>query len=243
MLSFFARGMRRMLRVTGIDVVPFTNTNPDFVIDLAIRRHSITTLLDVGANRGQFAQRAIDYGFRGTIHSFEPMPQVFDRLARRVARHANWHAHRIALSDSTGMATLTIGANDQTSSLRVPLVESARTIAAMTVVGQVEVPTQRLDDFIADAAIVAAQCFLKLDVQGAEMAVLRGAAAIFSVVPLIQLETSLVPAYDQESKLEEMIHVIHAAGMVVRNIRPVYTNENTGELMQVDLIAERWRAS
>lgn len=235
------RWLKNTIRKIGFDVVHFSNNYSDYVVKNAIRSHEISTILDVGANRGQFAKHALDYGFRGTIHSFEPFPAAFSGLVKAARSHPHWHAHPVALARVIGIADLNIGANDQTCSLRSTLAGVAEAIPDLQSAGRVEVATSTLDAFLDSQRIDAGSCFLKLDVQGSERDVLAGGAAALSRVPLLQVETAITPTYEGETQLSEMIDYVHDIGMVVRAFRDVFASPTTGELMQVDLIAERPR--
>lgn len=68
------------MRSRGIDLAPFNQFDPDFVLLDALSRSEVATVLDVGANRGQFAEWLFAYGFKGAIHSFEPLPEAYAAL-------------------------------------------------------------------------------------------------------------------------------------------------------------------
>lgn len=235
------RWIRGAIRKSGFDVVHFSRNHPDFVIKAGLQEHAIKYILDVGANRGQFASHAFDYGFTGTIHSFEPFPDAFEALGKAAQSRPGWKVHQIALSSTSGTARLNIGVNDQTCSLKSPLDGMADVIPDMTPAGHVDVQTATLDDFMQSERIDPARCFLKLDVQGSERDVLEGGRESIGRIALLQLETAITPTYEGEARLAEMIDYVHSIGMVVRAFRDVFANTQTGELMQVDLIAERTR--
>ena len=235
------RWIRSAIRKSGFDIVHFAHNHPDFVLKKGFEAHAISTILDVGANRGQFASHAFDYGFNGVIHSFEPFPAAFGALRTAAQSRAKWQVHQIALSCTSGTASLNIGVNDQTCSLRSPLAGAADRIPDMTSAGHVDVKTTTLDEFLQTESIDPARCFLKLDVQGSERDVLEGARGSVGRIPLLQLETAITPTYEGEARLAEMIDYVHSIGMVVRAFRDVFANPHTSELMQVDLIAERTR--
>lgn len=233
------RSARTLLRGFGADIVPFNASQPDFVIYDAVRRRKLDVVLDVGANRGQFGEHFYEYGYAGTIHSFEPLPAAFTELKQAVTRKPGWHAHQIALGRANGEAVLHVGANDQTSSLRGLSEADAVGIDAVRVVDEVTVPVERLDSYLPRVGIDPARCFMKIDVQGAELDVLEGAGDLLASIPIIQIETAIAPVYQDESLLTDMIAWFRGRGFVVRALRPVYFHPSTRELMQVDLIVER----
>lgn len=219
--------------------MPFNQFDPDFILLDVLARGAITTVLDVGANRGQFAEWLFAYGFKGEVHSFEPLPEAYAALESAARAHRRWAAHALALGSTNGQSQLYVGRNDQTSSLNAVDRAAASGIEALDVVGCVSVPVQRLDSWLEVHRIDPARTILKIDVQGSEQDVLEGAGAALDKFQLIQVETAIVPVYRGESRLPVLIDFFHRRSFVVRGLRPVYFHPKTRELMQVDLLVER----
>jgi FkbM family methyltransferase len=123
------------------------------------------TMIDVGANIGYFTilgARAV--GERGRVVAFEPMPHVRARLEQNISlnRLPNVAVQNEALSDASGPITFYAGPADDTglASLR-PLSGSS----------EVNVMRARFDDLWSRSDRVA---LVKIDVEGAEMAAIRG---------------------------------------------------------------------
>jgi FkbM family methyltransferase len=139
-------------------------------------------VIDVGANIGAYALPWATVRADVTVDCFEPNPDVRDRLVRNVVLNrltTRIRVHAEALSDHIGTAPL-YGRDDMSS-----LNESVYTDAGE---GKLrEVPLACLDDIIRiDGAPVA---LIKIDVQGHELEVLRGAKRIISQYrPVIILE-------------------------------------------------------
>lgn len=130
-------------------------------------------VIDVGANIGIYALPWAATNVDVTVHCFEPNPTVRGRLARNVALNrltARIRLHTEALSDHTGMATL-YGSDDMSS-----LNKGVYTGAGKAV--PTEVPLARLDDMIGVEGSPVS--LMKIDVQGHELEVLRGAGAVIS---------------------------------------------------------------
>ena len=105
-------------------------------------------------------------GVKGQVFSFEPMPQYFSRFAENINLNncLNITAERIALSDNNGTATFhELGSN---SSLLPD--ERMKTTLSITV------RTQTLDSYVMGREIKKID-FLKIDVEGAEPLVIKGA--------------------------------------------------------------------
>jgi FkbM family methyltransferase len=129
------------------------------------------TVLDIGAHHGLYTLlTAKRVGRRGRVIAFEPSPRECRRLAKhvRVNRCGNVQVEACAVGDQSGEADLFLvdGFRDWGNSLRPPaLPEPTR---------QVRVPVRKLDDVLAERGIERVD-FIKLDAEGGELAVLRGA--------------------------------------------------------------------
>ena len=134
------------------------------------------TVIDVGANIGYLTSlAAVRAGVRGSVLAYEPHPSVFELLAANAARWqrkpgvANVSVHQEALSDRGGTGELEVGpafhTNMGLAALRAPGTpegDGGETVA---------VPMRRLEDAAGGHDIG----LLKIDVEGHEPAVLRGA--------------------------------------------------------------------
>ena len=230
--------LRRALRSLSLDVVPFGPANADWQILDAVRRLNLDCTLDVGANRGQFASALRRLGYRGLIHSFEPLPEAFGELARLAARSDRHVAHNLALSDRSGEAEIFVGRNDQTSSLHEPQVPSGLD-QAVSVTGKLTIRTERMDAFCEAEGVDLSSTFVKLDVQGHEMAVLRGAGRWLESIPLLQVELSLVRIYEGETLFAEFLEFLQQHGFGIRGLKGGYFHPHTGAMLQIDVIAAR----
>jgi FkbM family methyltransferase len=133
--------------------------------------HRPGTLLDVGAHDGAFTLPfAALPGSR--VLAFEPLPAAFARLREAAGGLPNVSLHQAALGDATGEVTLSVPvvdgvANEQWASTAKSYVGHGARVGEQ----RFAVPLRRLDEFdISDLTAV------KLDAEGAEYEVLRGAA-------------------------------------------------------------------
>jgi FkbM family methyltransferase len=130
-------------------------------------------VIDVGANIGVYALPWAAINADVTVHCFEPNLAVRSRLARNVALNrltARIRLHAEALSDHAGTATL-YGSEDMSS-----LSKGVHTGAGRAV--PTEVPLARLDEIFGIEGPPVS--LVKIDVQGHELEVLRGADAVIS---------------------------------------------------------------
>jgi hypothetical protein len=105
-------------------------------------------------------------------------------------------------------------------------------------VAQETVPVQRLDRHPAVRAIDG-DFFVKLDTQGYELHVLRGAEHVMDRIAGLMLEASLVPLYDGQPLLAEVIAFLERWNFTVVDLLPEFQHPKNGQMLQVDLIAVR----
>ena len=101
---------RHLLHRAGIDVARWPHRPEEGVIDWALaevlRSRGINCVIDVGGNRGLFAQRLRDLGYAGRIVSFEPSPSVLPVIRAAAQRDRDWTVRPVALSSAPGQAEL-----------------------------------------------------------------------------------------------------------------------------------------
>lgn len=133
-------------------------------------------VFDVGANVGQFAKEVRREVPGAIIHSFEPHPKTFEVLVRSKADDRMFH-YCLALGDRTGpVSFFDYGKHCDINSL-VP--DSRVTTQFGMSSTEITVDGSTLDDFCADHRINRID-FLKIDVEGAELLMLKGAQGMLS---------------------------------------------------------------
>ena len=161
--------------------------------------HQPDLVVDVGANRGQFADQLRSVGYTGMIVSIEPQASLASALRARAAdEDANWVILHGAAGETEGQMTLHTFSDDTFSSLHLPSQTARQHFGAMlTETASEKVSVQRLDTWLAQtAAISARRIFLKTDTQGHDLSVLRGAPQTLSRSVIVMAEGSFVPLYD-----------------------------------------------
>jgi FkbM family methyltransferase len=204
-----------------------------------LRERHIDLVLDVGANEGLYAARLRADGYRGRIVSFEPLSAAFAKLERASAGDTLWQALHTALGSRRGNALLNVAGNWASSSLlpmdaRLPKIEPRTAYVATEEVG-----VETLDDLRPSLVRPDDRVLLKVDVQGYELEVLRGAQRTLGQVEAAQVELSLVPLYDGAPSPDEVTRFLEARGLSRRAEEPAWRHPQTGEVLQVDALFVR----
>lgn len=167
---------------------------PDF-FDV-MHAHDIDVVLDVGANDGDYGREIRDRGYKGLIVSFEPNPIAYKRLQAAIANDPKWQAYLLAIGEEDGEAQLSIAENDAMSSIK-GLTEFGYGTGAKSI-ASANVKIARLDTFLAENPQLMKNIYLKIDTQGFEMEVLRGAGELLAHVAAVQAEIALIHTYEGE---------------------------------------------
>jgi FkbM family methyltransferase len=198
--------------------------------------HGIDLVLDVGANTGQFGRELRKHiGYRGRIVSFEPTSAAHRKLTATAAGDDRWIiAERCAIGAAEGSIDINVSANSVSSSA-LPMLNSHVDAAPGSGYTSVEsVPMHTLDS-LAPKWLADARCtLLKIDTQGFESEVLKGAAETLARVQGLQLELSLVPLYAGQMLLPEITAEITSLGFEPWASYPAFCDHRSGRLLQVD---------
>jgi FkbM family methyltransferase len=195
------------------------------------------SVLDVGANVGQFAVASSKIWEGCVIHAFEPVPESAEKL-RDNCRKLGVKVHEVALGDADGAAVIHINSHRHSSSVLSLGERHSEAFPFAREIGAIEVPLRRLDS-IFDPKDLPRPILMKLDVQGYESWVLRGATEVLRIVDYVLLEASFRPLYDGERTFNELLPIMGSLGF--RFLRPVdwLQDPKTGEVLQMDALFAR----
>ena len=193
-----------------------------------------TTVLDVGANIGQFATALRASGYRDAIVSCEPLSEAFAHLQRRAAHDAGWTVRRTAVGSEVGTAEINVSANSFSSSLLE--MTDAHTSAApgSETVAAESVPLTTVAELFGELDLDPDRTLLKIDTQGYEAHVLDGAGPLVGKLAAIALELSFVALYAGQPLFDDLVTRMRTAGYVLYAIEGGFGDKRTGRMMQCD---------
>lgn len=198
-----------------------------------LQAHHVDTVLDIGANVGQYAVLTRTAGFAGRIISCEPLSGAYGELSQRAARDERWTALNTAVGAETGSATINVSQNSFSSSIRDMTTAHLETAPGSRYFTTEDVHVTTVRDLVETYAIDPARCLLKIDTQGFEGEVLRGAGDLVGQVEAIQLELSFVELYDGQLLFDELVARMASGGYRIQQLEPGISDE-AGRLLQVD---------
>jgi FkbM family methyltransferase len=172
---------------------------------------NLDTVVDIGANRGQFALCIRRLYPMVEIHSFEPLARAGAKY--RAIFHADQRAHlyAAAIASQSGKASMHVARWDVSSSL-LPFAKAQQdNFSFSEETGREEVRTAPLSEFL-DASHLAGRALLKLDVQGFERAALEGCESLLRHFHFVYVEASFVELYVGQALAADVIQYLHSKG-------------------------------
>ncbi len=201
---------------------------------LGLPLRKIKLVVDVGANRGQFAKRALKAFPGARIHCYEPLPGPYAELRKWAITQANVVTHQMALGDRNGTGLFLMHVDhDYSSSLLDATAECKLLYPKTTRQTTIEVPISTLDDEFPTP--MGDGVLLKLDVQGFEDRVIRGGAEFLKQVDVVITEYSVVPLYEQQAKFSEICQALNSSDLIYAgNFDQVHSEY--GEVLYLDAV-------
>jgi FkbM family methyltransferase len=235
-----ARGsLHAALHAVGIDLVRYRGTVfPHLRRGELLAERRIGVALDVGASSGGFAHDLRAGGFAGRIVSFEPLSDAYASLAAAAAADSAWEIRNLALGAVDGEAELNVAANSMSSSLLPMLDRHVAAAPQSAYVGTERVRVARLDSIREEILRPEERVFLKLDVQGFELAVLDGAAETLQQVEVLQTELSFFPLYAGDAPFAEVLNRLDDEGFNLLWFDGAL-RDGSGQLLQMDGVFAR----
>lgn len=202
----------------------------------ALSRHRFDCIVDVGANKGQFAVFARHTFPQSQIISFEPLEKPAKLFQSIFESDPRTRLVRAAIGTERGTLSINVAAQDDSSS---PLGVSdlqAQTFGTR-IVDTVEVPCGPLSDYLQERDLGVSN-LLKIDTQGFELHVLRGAANLLGRFSVIYCELSFVELYTGQALASEVIAFLHGHGFNVAGVYNISSGQKAQQL-QADVLFVR----
>jgi FkbM family methyltransferase len=176
----------------------------------------------------------VDDGSVARVIGFEPNPTEYRKLRDSAQKDHVYLPY--AIGDGND-AVLNICQSPGMTSLLEPNLELLKLFHGYGEWGQiaerVPVATRRLDD----VTEIDRVDYLKLDVQGSELAVLRGGARTLQKTLIVHLEVPFVPLYKEQPLFGDLDLFLRAAGFGIHSFRSIKTKALKPLLVNNDVYA------
>lgn len=208
---------------------------------IAVHCNDLRTIIDVGANQGQFALASTKEFPQANIISFEPLPEQYEKFKFNLKKFKNVEIHNVALGNEPGIIDFYRNEHSHASSALLISEEQKKAIPETAKTTRIQVRVDRLDEILSKRELHGAT-LLKLDVQGYERNVLEGSANLLSKIDYLVFEASFIPMYKGEPLFEEMHRFLRNIGFEL--IAPVgFLEGKNGVILQMDFLYRNCRNS
>jgi FkbM family methyltransferase len=198
-----------------------------------IKKRGVGVVIDVGANRGFYSQHLRKSGYTGVILAFEPSPECFRDLSVKAAHDPKWHVFNCALGAEPGEMQFNLiryGDELVMSSFLEPKFDFPRE--------EITVPVRTLSQVLREDIDTAdPRIFLKMDTQGYDLEVFKGAHDA-PEISLLQSEVSVIASYEGMPHYTEALATYAKAGFDLLDTFVVARSEQGG-IVEFDALLGR----
>jgi FkbM family methyltransferase len=198
----------------------------------------VTHVLDAGANEGVYATACARMLPFAKIICFEPVPSTYKRLVENTKRYPQIKSVNLALGSARATLSMNVGAYHAANSLLKMNTNHLEHFPESAPSDIVMVPVVPLDEFLEKEGIKG-NYFLKADVQGYEIELLKGANQSLKRCKILQLEVSLKPMYEGAPTLADIWNYVTAAGFSLLDVVDLFHSSKDGTALLCDLIFVR----
>lgn len=196
---------------------------------------NIDTVIDIGANEGQFCYMAHTALVNARIYSFEPLPNAFVALRTRMAHCSRFEAINVAIGEANQDCTFFESSMSVCSSF-LPMAFLHKLNFPHSAIAQpMVVHMLTLDDALIDYHR-GARSLVKIDVQGYEDRVLVGGSRVISEALVVVIECSFWDLYAGQASFDALHDTMQSLGFrYAGSINPL-TASTDGRLLQEDCL-------
>ena len=212
----------------------FPEKDPEWVLQNLIQSKEPAAIFDIGANKGQFAKHCRKLGYRGWIYSFEPGTEAFSELKAEKSRDRKWLCFQVGMGAQERAVRLGVTENSESSSILSMKAAHLEAAPESKVVSWEDIKLITLDQWMIENLIQTDSIFLKIDVQGFEVEVLKGASKALEKTKILQVEMSLQPLYEGAPDFREIYDWAASHGFVSFSFLPNFVDRRSGQWLQVD---------
>jgi FkbM family methyltransferase len=169
----------------------------------------IETVIDIGANIGQFAEFIIDIFPNARLFAFEPLESEYSKLIFNLGSNPRFEAFNIGLGDMNGSTDFFISSASPSSSLLQMENTQKKLYPETAEQTKCIIKISRLDDFIEKSNLqIKPNLLIKMDVQGAENKVIKGGKGAFRNAKIVLSEVNYFSFYKGQPLFKDIIDIL-----------------------------------
>lgn len=235
------RIVERGLQAVGLTIARHKPSNslkfaPDPADELKwISAAGIHSVLDIGAHSGETAQQFRSILPDAIIHSFEPLPEPFNKLVNVMGDDKRFSASQFALGEKAGHVEMRQNEFTQSSSLLQMSDRHHEEFPFTTKSRPVAVEVRRLDD-VAEYLPLKPNLLVKIDTQGFEDRVIRGGEQTIKRASIVVVEVSFTKLYEHQPLFSDIYDQLRSLGFAYAGALHQLRSPRDGQPLQADAI-------
>lgn len=205
----------------------------------SLKFNNIGAVIDVGAHQGKFIKNIFKFFKFIKVISFEPIKKEFKNLSETSNKYKNWKIYNYALGANNEKKEINISNYTEASSLLNIENKLLQFRPELKTQAKETIECKKLDNFIDEFSNLKKPILLKIDTQGYEMEVLKGADKTLEIINFIFIEVSIVQNYVGQPTLKEILIYLENKNFKVVSLDRVFGDRLTGETYQVNILFSR----
>ena len=203
------------------------------ILQQLLIREQINCVLDIGSHKGSFIQSLRKIGYKKHIISFEPTLSSYQYLKNNFSDDKNLICYNIALGDFNGKQKINTMGLSNLNSFLDPI--------DLNVKSKINVKVKKLDEIMPDILkkVENPKIFCKIDTQGYDLNVLKGAGEYVNSFKILQSEISIQPLYKNTPNYIQSFEYFESIGFKVIQLFPCSKNNKLNETLEFDCIMIR----
>jgi FkbM family methyltransferase len=194
-------------------------------------------VVDIGANRGQFALISRKLFPQAKIHAFEPLAEPAQIFKKIFEEDPNIKLRACAIGPAKTISTMHVTRDDDSSSL-LPITSAQSSLFPSTVEKETrQVTVLPLSQALGKTYLPPAS-LLKIDVQGFELEVLKGCEDILNKFSHLYIECSFIELYERQALAHQVIAWLASRGFTLAGVHNLYYARD-GQAIQGDFLFSR----
>ena len=194
-------------------------------------------VLDVGANTGQYVNKLRKLNYSGEIISIEPLLEAHVKLEENSKSDSHWIVlDPMAVGNEEGKIKINKSINLVSSSVLDMLPTHTLAAPESYYVSQEDVKITTVTNILHNLKIDSNSILLKIDTQGYEYEVLRGALSVMDQIRFIEVELSVQELYAGQKLYIELLNMLDKLNYKLISLEKSFEDKSNGTLLQFDAI-------
>ena len=200
-----------------------------------IQKKNIKTIIDIGANQGQFSEKMRILFPESKIISFEPLKEAYQILKKNFINDKNYEVYNIALGNNKGVVEIEKNEYSPSSSLLEMNLAHKNNFDFAINTEKVEINIDLLDNIIKPSDIERPS-LMKIDVQGYEDQVINGSTNTLKNIDIIICEMSYLELYKNQILFDKLYETFISLGFSYHGNLEQLHSPIDNEILQGDAI-------